>query len=241
MNVITLRAWFRKIVTILLNPYFTGVYVLTAIASVTMLSLSCLGYGSNWPANALLVLLGSLMATTVILSTRVQWWVWKKLGTAEDPTSRIPLGRAVCYSILILVTGVALGGFVGEGCRTFRAWRICRECQPLLDDLNAYQRDHGTYPNEIESLRSYQSLVKQRRIYLVQQPKADEQLQWYLDDLDRSAISLFVLPERVQCIVPIQHAALFSFSHFRVYVFDSSDKKWRRTLMHWSLLGAFID
>jgi hypothetical protein len=150
-------------------------------------------------------------------------------------------GQAVLYSLLLLVAGITVGQFAGDGSRILLTWRTCHECQPLLNELVAYKRDHGIFPTDVKTLGSYHSLARHRRVYLVQETKNADELRWDLEDLDKADVSLFVLPDRFQCVVPIERRSLISFSHFRVYVFQFPENKWRRTLMHWSLLGVYID
>ena len=236
-----MRQWMRNVGSNLLNPYLTGVYVLAAFSSAITFSVCAFGYGATWPADVLLILIGSLLATAIVLSTRIQWFLWRKLYPSSNPSLQLPLGQAVFYSLLLLVASFVAGRLAGDGLRTVLTRRTCRDCQPFLDELVAYKRNHGTFPSDARTLGSYHSLAKHRRIYLVQESNADKELRWNLDDLDRAEVSLFVLPDRFQCVVPIERSSLISFSHFRVYLFESTDNQWRRTLMHWSLLGAYMD
>ena len=235
----------KKFILGFLNPSLFGVYVLIAGISGIVFVTCYFGYGCWYRISGLLLVVFVptvfVLLFTVILAGRLQKVIWTRLlGQPKTNENEMPLPelfwRACLIAILIPILCAKLGGKFPET----RAEKICGDCNPLLADLQVKRKLLGFYPTNAVELVKSNTILRRRYFFYYGQPNTNG-VDWTPDKVVEAHVSLFVTTNSFQCIVPIEKISPVSFSSFYVYSCSSEHPAWNKVLLHWSLLGAYVD
>jgi hypothetical protein len=242
---VNFKSEIKKFVLGFLHPILFGVYVLIAgVSGITFVVCYC-GYGCWFRLGGFLfmfvipIVFGLLL--TVILAGRLQIVIWKRqLKQPETNVNQMPLPelfwRACLIALLIPILCAKLGGKFPET----RAQKICGDCNPLIADLQTKKKLLGFYPTNAAELVKSNTILRRRYFFYYGQPTTNG-VDWTPEKVVEAHVSLFVTTNRFQCIVPIEKISPVSFSSFYVYSCNSEHPVWNKVLLHWSLLGAYVD
>jgi hypothetical protein len=227
------------------NPSLFGVYVLTAGVSGIIFVTCYFGYGCWYRIGGLLFLIFIptvlVLLLAVILGGRLQIVIWQRL--LKQPKTNViqmPLAELFWRGCLICLIAPLVCANIGGQYPEARARKICADCVPLIADLEKGKRTQGFYPtNTVELVKS--NILLRRRYIFYYGEQSTNGVDWYVNDLVKANISVFVTTNHFQCVVPIEKISPVSFSSFYIFSYSSEHPAWHKVLLHWSLLGAYTD
>lgn len=235
----------RRFLVGFLNPTLYGAYVFIFILSGIVFGTAFQGYGSWLRVGALLFCIlipatfGSLLI--ILLVGQLQILIWSRLQeTSRAILNAAPLSEALLRSCLVALVALYFSGLVGGQICKWRAKNVCQACDALIASFEHDLRAHGTYAtNAAAYVRSNDVLRRKFLFYFGR--SGTNGVHWEADRIAKADVSLFVTTNRFQCIVPIERLSPVSFSSFYVFSYTSERPKWNKVLLHWSMLGSYID
>jgi hypothetical protein len=130
---------------------------------------------------------------------------------------------------------------VGGKLREARVRKTCADCIPLIADLEKQKKFTGIYPtNPVDLVKS--NTVLRRRYFFYYGQSSINGVDWLPEEVSKAnTISLFVTTNRFQCVIPIEKMSPITFSSYYVFTYSSEYPTWKKALLHWSLMNAYID
>jgi hypothetical protein len=235
----------RQFVVGFFHPELFGAYVLIAMLSAGVGAAYYFGYGCLFRIGGLLflVFVPALAAALllVVFGGWLQSWLWRgPLKQGRSAAARLSLFESFCRTLMAAAVCLLASSAVGSKLCDARARKICAHAVSLIAEVERAQKQQGTYPTNTAALvRSKPELRRKYRFYYGDW--TTNGVDWTPDRIASADISFFVTTNRFQCVVPIERMSPITFSSFRVYCYTSEHPAWNRTLLHWSLLGAYID
>ncbi len=228
-----------------LNPDLCGFYVLLAVISATTFGTCYFGYGSWFRIGGLLFLIFipsvCILLIAVILAGRLQIWIWKRLAKQPEVSpSQMPLLELFWRAaVAMLIVPLLFGYFGGRLCER-RAQKPFAESASLIAELENEKKLHGFYPTNVISLVKSNTVLR-RRYYFYYGESGTNGIEWTADQIAKADISIFTTTTNYQIVIPIEKMSPITYSSFYVYSYTSEYPLWNKVLLHWSLLGAYID
>jgi hypothetical protein len=219
-------------------------YVYSFITSIILFCLCATGFGS-WirPVGIPLLLVGLLSLLILLTRGQIQFRLWLRLaGHDELKVLSANFAKVLGSALMIFTIACSLSYFLGSHIRKRGAARKADRCSKLITALEEYKKQRGTYPNvraDLINIDAFKSLRHTESIYLGDQSTND--VDWTPSKIADANVSVFVLSNRFQLVVPIERMSPITFSSFRVFSYENDRAHWRETRLHWSLLGAYID
>jgi hypothetical protein len=225
-----------------LHPGLSGSYVFTAVCSAVIFIIYYLGHGS-WLRIFGFCVIPFLLITVLVVSLAgwLQIQIWKKLiRPANSDLSHMPLLEFLRRSVVTAIVIIPLSAVTGDKLCEVHARRICADCTSLVSELGKEKKLRGVYPtNAVAIVKAHPKLKRKHSFYFGQ--AGTNGVDWTPTELAQAHISLFVNPNHFQLVVPIERMSPITFSSFYVYSLTSERPEWRKTLLHWSLLGSYFD
>jgi len=134
----------------------------------------------------------------------------------------------VLYSVLVITIGVA-GMLIGDWSRRAYCFNKCRACEPMLEQLSAFQSCHGG------SLTNLPPLVMPKGITVQQRILSGDGLN--LDDVNQTDATLYLGTSSFICVVPVTKILPMSFTRFYAYFRNEKDRNWKYDYSVWTLGG----
>lgn len=227
-----------------LRPLLFGAHVYSLIAAATILSLCVLGYGSWIRTFSIpLFVVGALGLSIVLMLGRFQFWLWKRLGHHEQPkTSRGDFAKSHVIALAVFAIACGASFFLGSYLRKRRAERKVHQCTKLIAALEEHKKKTGRLPDDeadLKALDAFKTLRHSELVYFGE--RSTNGLSWAAEKIANADVSVFVLSNSFQLVIPIERMSPITFSSFRVLTYESAHGHWRKTLLHWSLMGAYFD
>jgi len=132
----------------------------------------------------------------------------------------------VLNSALVIAIGVA-GMLIGDWSRRAYCFNKCRACEPMLEQLSAFQASHGG------SLTNLPSLVMPRGITIQQRTLEGGGLD--LDGVNQTDATLYIGTNSFVCLVPITKILPMSITRFYVYMRNEKDFDWKYDYIVWTI------
>jgi hypothetical protein len=183
-----------------------------------------------------------ILFLTVILVGRLQVVIWKRLlKQVETSANQMPLAelfwRASLVALIVPIVCANAGGKFPEA----RAKKACADCAPLIADLEKAKNLTGIYPTDASALVKSNTVLR-RRYFFYYGHTGTNGVDWSPDEISKAdTISLFVMTNHFQCVIPIEKMSPVTFSSYYVFSYSSDHPNWNKVLLHWSLLGAYVD
>lgn len=235
----------KKFVLGFLNPSLFGVYVLIAAIS-TIVFLTCYyGYGCWYRVGGLLFLFFVPTVFVLLLLVIFTGWLQKVIWThlLSQPKingNEMPSVEIFWRACLVASCSLVLCGKLGGKFPDARAQKICGDCTPLLTEVETQKKLLGFYPTNAVDLVRSNTVLRRRYFFYYGQPTTNG-FAWSVDRVAEAHVSLFVMTNSFQCIVPIEKLSPVSFSSFYVFSFSSEHPAWNKVLLHWSAFHADVD
>ena len=112
-----------------------------------------------------------------------------------------------------------------------------KNLNPLLEDINSYQKNHELYPASCEQFSSFTNLEKNFSIYTGE--SRTNGIIWQPNEVSGHDFTVMVGPKGYEVFLPVGRMKMISFSSFAVWRFDSTERRWQKGRIHWSLLGSY--
>jgi hypothetical protein len=109
--------------------------------------------------------------------------------------------------------------------------------QPLVVELDNYDKTRGQYPTSCVSLASFTHLSKNFTIY-TGEPEANG-IAWNPFEVSSHDFTILTTTNSYEIFLPAEHIKLISFSSFPVWHLDSDEHRWQKGRIHWSLIGSY--
>jgi hypothetical protein len=243
--VVNFKSEIKKFVFGFLNPSLFGVYVLIAAVSGIIFVTCYFGYGCWYRIGGLLFLIFVptifILLLTVVLVGRLQIVIWKRLlKQPETNVNQMPLAELFWRACLVTLDVPLICANVGGRFPEARAKKICADCIPLIADLEKGKITQGIYPTDAAGLVKSNTVLRRRYIFYYGEQSTNG-VDWFVGNLVKANVSVFVTTNHLQCVIPIEQISPVSFSSFYVYSYSSEHPAWNKVLLHWSLLGAYTD
>jgi hypothetical protein len=228
-----------------LHPSLFAGYVLISVISGLIFTACYFGFGSWFRIGGIVVVLVVpavfILLLAVILVGRLQVAVWMRLS--KQPLTeglQLPASEVVWRLCLVALIVSYLSAEIGGKFPERRARKICDDCTSLIADLENQKRVTGCYPTNAPDLVKSNTILRRRYVFYFGESTTNG-IDWTPDKIMGTHVSLFVATNRFQCIIPIEKLSPVSFSSFYVYSCTSEHPTWNKVLLHWSLLGAYVD
>jgi hypothetical protein len=234
----------RRFILGFLNPSLFGAYVMILVLGGTTFAASFFGYGSWFRVGGLLFMViipaAAILPLAVVVGGWLQIRIWRQFQKHETNSNLMQLSeliwRVYLVAVLVLFLCVGVGGKLCE----VRAKRVCSDCELLIASLEKERELHGTYPTNAAAFVNGNKDLRRKYLFYYGESGTNG-VDWSVGQVGKAGISLFVTTNRLECLVPIEKISPISFSSFRVFSYTSDRSTWNRTLLHWSLFGAYVD
>jgi hypothetical protein len=113
-----------------------------------------------------------------------------------------------------------------------------RVLRPLIADLDAYQATNGAYPMSCVSLASFSQTTQHVTIYTGQRDETNG-VTWETREVSDHDFTVLVDRAGYEIFLPVGDMKMISFSSFPVWRIDSSQHRWQKGRIHWSIAGSY--
>lgn len=134
----------------------------------------------------------------------------------------------------LVITGASW--LAGIQVRTWYCESICEKTRPLIEALERYRAEHGSYPTDLQLLAEFRSL-NEGGIVTVRQGR---NLRSGIDvgGIDDADVTFWLDPHDYLCVVPLEKRSPMSFSRFYILRKDSHSPDWTEDHLIWYFSGS---
>jgi hypothetical protein len=112
-----------------------------------------------------------------------------------------------------------------------------RSIRPLLEAMDAYRATNGAYPTSCVSLATFSQTTQRFTVYTGECDT--NRVTWKPFAVSDNDFTVLVDRAGYEVFLPVGRMKMISFSSFPVWRIDSSQHRWQKGRIHWSVVGSF--
>jgi len=109
--------------------------------------------------------------------------------------------------------------------------------QSLLADMERFRATNGLYPTSYAGFASFAQVTQQFSVYSGK--KDTNGIFWETREVSSHHFTILGDSAGYEVFLPVGHMKMISFSSFPVWRFTSTDHKWEKGRIHWSLVESY--